>query len=90
MAEDKEYIDGLFEMNNEIQSIIELFNRRSAELSLGGKGKDALIALKVEQNAALVEALRKQRRILEFWQGKPIEPEAHTGEAVLLPAGGMN
>lgn len=82
---DKEYIDGLFDMDKEVHLIIEHFNQRATEVS----GKDALIALKIEQNTALIDALKNQRRILAFWQGKPIEPVVHFGEAVLLPVGGM-
>lgn len=85
MADDKEYIDGLFEMDREIHLIIEQFNRRAAELSLSGK--DGMVALKLEQNAALTEALKKHRRVMDYWLGNPIEPVAHVGEAVLTGVG---
>jgi hypothetical protein len=44
---------------------------------------EGLLRANRERNEALAELCRKQKRALDFMEGKPIEPEVHFGEAVL-------
>jgi hypothetical protein len=37
-----------------------------------------------ERNDALLELCRKHKRALDFMEGKPIEPELHFADAVLV------
>jgi hypothetical protein len=46
--------------------------------------------LRLEQNAALLELLTQQRRAIEHMLGKPIDPQTHFGEAIVIGAFGGN
>jgi hypothetical protein len=84
MMEDGQHLTSIEEIRKELQSIIAEYDQRASVVV----DKEALLTLRLEQNAALTEALKKHRRVLEFMLGKPVEPEMHFGSAVLLPAFG--
>lgn len=53
------------------------------------KSGDELLALRREENAVLLDACQRIKRVLDFQAGEPVEPQTQFGEAVLLPAGGL-
>jgi len=55
----------------------------------GKTDKAELLRIRLEQNDALKELLRKQRRALALMAGEKIEPEMHFGEAIITGQGGM-
>jgi len=73
-------------MAKELEQNLLEYNRKSGN---GDQDRDRLIALRMEQNDALVELLKKHKRTMLFMQGKPYEKEHHSAETVLLPAAGL-
>jgi len=65
--------------------------RRNWDLAAIGQAnvKD-VVYIQRKMNAELSERIRLQERELAYIMGEKIEPEMHFGEAILLPAGGMN
>jgi len=45
---------------------------------------EGLFAANRARNDELTELLRRQKRALDFMEGKPIEPELHFAEAVIV------
>lgn len=66
--------------SRELMDLITQFNARAS----GVTDKEELLAIRLEQNAAMVELLRGHRRALQFMAGLPVEPQVHTAEAVLV------
>jgi hypothetical protein len=85
MVEDATYLAIFHEIAQELEANIIEYNKQTS----GVTGKDQLIALRMEQQSILMELLKKHRRAMDHMQGKPVEPETHFGEAILLPAGGF-
>lgn len=73
------------DLAQELESIVISYNT----MAFGLMGKDELLKLRLEQNDRMMEMLKKHRRTMDYMQGKPVEPMAHSAEAVLLPVGGM-
>jgi hypothetical protein len=81
--------------DNEIYERLVLFKkelddiRRQWEIAAIGHTSKNAIEVQRKMNAALLDKIKQQDRWLAFAAGEKVEPEAHFGEAVLLPAGGM-
>jgi hypothetical protein len=85
MVEDATHLAIFHEIAQELEANIIEYNKRTN----GVTDRDQLIARRREQQGVLMELMRKHRRVMDYMQGKPVEPETHFGEAVLLPAGGL-
>jgi hypothetical protein len=83
--EDATHLQVLDSLARELQQNLVDYNARAN----GGSDKATLLALRLEQNAALKEILRKQERHLRFMAGEKIEPEHHHVEAVLVGISGL-
>ena len=78
--DDMSYLDTLADIERELQQIIHEYNMRI----LGLVGKAQLVGLRMEQNEVLMQVLEKHRRSLQYMLGVPVEPVAHSAEAVLV------
>lgn len=78
--EDLKYLDTLADIERELQEIISIYNLRS----LGLVGKATLVRLRLEQNMVLAEAVARHNRVLRYFAGEPVEPVAHSAEAILV------
>lgn len=83
--EDMRHLGVLDGLAREIQQNLVEFNARASGLT----DKAELLELRLAQNEALAELLRKQRRALQFMAGQKIEPEVHFGEVILQGTGGQ-
>lgn len=83
--EDMRHLAILDGLAREIQQNLVEFNARAS----GKTDKAELLELRLEQNRALTELLRQQRRAMEFMAGLPIQPETHFGEGVMVGTGGQ-
>lgn len=82
---DEEVFAKLALFKKELDSI-----RRNWDMAAIGHVTEDVIKIQRKMNAELLERIRLQERELAFILGEKIEPEVHFGEAILLPAGGMN
>lgn len=80
------HLEVLKALASELQDNLIHYNR----LANGQTDKASALQLRLEQNAALREILRKQERHLRFMNGEPIEPETHYVEAVIVGLGGVD
>jgi hypothetical protein len=85
MIEDVTHIPVLDSLARELQQCLVDYNSRANGIT----DKATLLALRLEQNDALVEITRKQRRHLKFMSGEKIEPETHVIEATIIGLGGL-
>jgi hypothetical protein len=81
--EDMTHLGVLDSLARELQENLVLYNQRLN----GVRDKEVLLGIRLEQNAALKEILRKQERHLRFMKGEKIEPENHAVEAVFTGEG---
>lgn len=68
----------------ELQSQLIEYNHQASGIT----DKETLAKLRLEQNANMVELLRKQRRALEFMLGMEVTPEVQFAEAIIEGKGG--
>ena len=80
MEDDMKYLDTLIDNGRELQSILTEYDLRM----VGMVGKANLIGLQLERINVLLEVLKKQERVLRFLLGEPVEPMAHSAEAILV------
>jgi hypothetical protein len=85
MVEDEQHLTIFDEITKELQENLVRYNQKAN----GESDKQKLIELRLEQNDVLVDLLKKHRRVMLYMAGKPIDPEMHFGESVLLPVGGL-
>lgn len=78
--EDMKYLDTLADIDRELWEIVNSYNARL----LGVVGRDNLVGLRMEQNEVLMQAIKKHRRTLMYLLGMPVEPVAHSVEAILV------
>jgi hypothetical protein len=81
--EDKQFLTAIDAIARELESILIECNRRSN----GSADKDTLIALRLEQMDILEESVKKNRRVLNFLAGRPVEPQVQFAEAILVGVG---
>ncbi len=84
VVEDKRQITILHEIAMELENNIVQFNRQANGLTDAAK----LIELRLRQNEVLTEIVQRHKRHLDFMQGKPVDPQMHFGEVILLPSFG--
>jgi hypothetical protein len=73
-------ISSIEEMDQEIERIISDSRNRL----VGLVAMDNIVGIRRETNSLLMEAIKKHDRHLRHLLGEPIEPVAHTAEAVLV------
>jgi hypothetical protein len=83
MIEDVSHLAAMDAMMRQLQDNLIHYNR----LANGITEKVALYELRLKQNAELVEILRQQKRGMDWYLGRPIEPETHVAEAVMVAVG---
>jgi hypothetical protein len=81
--EDKRYLTLFDEIARELEVAIVGFNRQANGIS----DRNELLKIRREQNAVLAEAVARHKRAMDYLKGKPIEPQMHFGESVLLGEG---
>jgi hypothetical protein len=82
--EDKRYLTQFHDMAVELERNVVEFNQRASGLT----DRQKLMELHAERCEILAEIVKRHKRALDFMAGKPVEPEQHFGEAVLLPVFG--
>lgn len=85
--EDKRYLEVLGEIGVELDRNIVEYNRRMNGSS--DMPKEEAVAIRLAQNDALADMIKKHRRHLLYIIGEPVEPEVQFGESVLFPVGGL-
>jgi hypothetical protein len=83
MIQDMTHLQVLFDMAQEIQSLISHFNARESGL----QDKVQLCNLRVQRNRELISKLEDQIRALDYMAGRPVTPVAHEATAVLIGIG---
>lgn len=83
--EDLRHVATFADVAREYEANLVEFNRRCN----GVTDKDELIKITRERIEVVKDLVKKHERLLDFMEGKKIEPQQHFGEAVLLPVGGM-
>jgi hypothetical protein len=84
MVEDKQHLQLFDEIARQLEEAVVGFNRRAN----GVTDRDELLMIRREQNEVLAEAVARHRRAMNALEGKPIEPQVHFGESVLIGVGG--
>jgi hypothetical protein len=80
MSDDMSYLETLNEISRELRQIVDEYDL----MITGMVGKANLVGLRLEQNEALSTLVAKHNRVLRFHAGLPVQPVAHSAEAVLI------
>jgi len=82
--EDKRYLAIFHEMAVELENNLVEFNRQANGIT----GKEQLAEIRSKQYEILTEIVNRHKRTIDFILGKPVAPQQHFGEAILLPVFG--
>jgi hypothetical protein len=75
------------------RQMLETFDRHTMAISTilrdyqqqaQGKSGAELLAIRTEENDALAESIRQQRRWIDHLAGRPVKPEVHFADAVIV------
>ena len=83
MVEDKRFLSVIQDMARDIEAGLVAYNR-----SVNGNNGRERIELHLRYLDALSDTISQQRRAIDFMQGKPVAPQTHFGEGVLIAVGG--
>lgn len=80
VIEDKQYLQLFNDIANQLEAAVIVFNQRANGIT----DRAELLALRREQNEVLAEAVARHKRAMDYMEGKPVEPQTHFADAVLV------